>query len=169
MGQIRNKMKYDHTFHSSGGNASIGGSDLYESRHNDVRSPSMHHHHSGGAGLGANNGMNGSHQSHEQMNAMMSMFNPMMAAFIQQLASGIQPNSSQSVIDPNGHVNGASLGHHHAPPPWTNNDYSRNNTVNSTAGLASGVPNNGGYNSSGYNNGNAGSSSHSRFKGEKNF
>ncbi len=170
-------MKYDHSFHSGGGNGNAGGNDPYESRHNDVRSPSMHHHHHGGLvsgngnGLGSNNGigMNGNHQSHEQMNAMMSMFNPMMAAFIQQLTSGIQPNGgSQSIgLDPNGHVNGAgpALGHHHVQPPWNSNvnEYSR---TNGSTGLASGMPpgNISGYNSSNYNGNSGSGGSGSRFK-----
>ena len=188
MGQIRNKKIYDHSFHSGGSGNGLGGAganDLYESRHNDVRSPSMHHHHHGliggvGNGLGSNNGLGMNGQSHDQMNAMMSMFNPMMAAFIQQLASGIQPPNagSQSVLDPNNHVNGSNLGHHHAPPPWASNDYNRNTGANGSAGLVS-IPNNvGGYNSAGYNGNSGGGSgganggggsSHSRFKQEKNF
>lgn len=186
MGQIRNKKMYDHSFHSGGSGNGLG-ADLYESRHNDVRSPSMHHHHHGliggvGNGLGSNNGLGMNGQSHEQMNAMMSMFNPMMAAFIQQLASGIQPPNagSQSVLDPNSHVNGSGLGHHHAPPPWASNDYARSTGANGSAGLASMPANVGGYGSAGYN-GNAGGSGgggagvsgasggHSRFKQEKNF
>lgn len=90
----------------------------------------------------------------------------MMAAFIQQLTNGIQPNGSSPSVDPNGHVNGSgpALGHHHAPPPW-NSEYTRTNGVNGSAGLASGMPGNvSGYNSSGYNGNTGSGSSGSRFK-----
>jgi hypothetical protein len=113
-------MKYDHSMHAVGGGA---GNDLFESRHSDVRSPNMPHHHhphphghhSNGSGLnnvnnnnmnngmgmgaGSGGGSNNNNNNHDQMSAMMSMFNPMMAAFIQQLASQsniLPPNAIDS-------------------------------------------------------------------------
>lgn len=123
MNQIgRNKMKYDHSMQSVGGGGGGAGNDLFESRHSDVRSPNMPHHHhphshhsnanglnngglannmnmNNGMGAGGNNSNSGQNQHHDQMSAMMNMFNPMMAAFIQQLASQsniLPPNAIDS-------------------------------------------------------------------------
>lgn len=181
------KLKYEHHMHPGNGSES-----MYDSRHRDVRSPNMaphpppphHHHHHHVAGNGVSNmpGMatlntmsSGNHpqqqqhhhpQSHEQMSAMMNMFNPMMAAFIQQLANGMQPTSApQSGVEVahNGSaVSGAN--HHHAAPPWNQNEYVRNNGVNSAGSSAAlagainqAIPS--------YTN----SSQHSRFKGGEKF
>jgi RNA recognition motif-containing protein len=133
------RMKYDHAPHSFNEHSHHGGrhhqSPYDSTRHHDVRSPNMppvpvppppHHH-------GANNGPGAPPQSQnapngDQMNAMMNMFNPMMAAFLQQLAT--QSNLSQSPMDNSGPNNGPlgngpvlppPGGHHHhqgPPPPW---------------------------------------------------
>ena len=142
-GQLRNKMKYD-SYNS------LVGVDSYEPRH-DIRSPGIrhhHHHHS------ANNSLNGpnslgnvsqGHQTHDQMNAMMNMLNPMMAAFIQQLANGIQPPIPNI---------GMENGHSHILPVWQSNDYSRNNSSGSQ------------YTPSGYSNS---ETAHTQYKREKHF
>lgn len=109
-GPPRSKMnKHDHS-----------GNDLYDSR----RSPNMppHHHQQQHQQQMPQQSMNGSSgQNYDQMNAMMSMFNPMMAAFIQQLATqtNMVPSNSQS-IDNGGNV---GLGGHHQPgQQWSSNN-----------------------------------------------
>ena len=139
---------------------SHGAIDVYDTRPHDIRSPNMSHHHHHNSGQNTHHG----HQSHEQMSAMMNMFNPMLAAFMQQLASGMQPAASQS-IDPHGGAPPA-LSHHHTghPPPWaTPTDYSRSNPLNAPASINTGMPN--AYSTSnGYN----GSTQHNpRFKPDK--
>lgn len=179
----RSKSKYDsHSMHS--------GDSMYEGRHHEMRQSGAghhhHHHHShhGGSGAGSGAGLIGSgsggsgggghHQNIDSMSAMMNMFNPMMAAFIQQLANGIQPpNGSQSGgLD----VPAQGMGHHHGvPPPWAGPNeapYSRGggsggggNALNGPGGMNSGLPNSlSAYNASGYGGGPQHSS---RFKSEK--
>jgi hypothetical protein len=135
-GPPRNKMnKYDH--HSS--------NDLYDPM--TRRSPNMPPGHHG------SNGNSSSGQSYDQMNAMMSMFNPMMAAFIQQLA---QQTNSQPVEG--GHPsqwNGNSM--HHG------GDFSRNSNL--SAGMSNIVGGGGGYSqANGGSNGSNYTNSHSRYK-----
>lgn len=164
----RSKMKYDS---GHGGSHSI---DLYDTRQHDMRSSSSshhhHHHHSGGSqggggGSNANNGAttgsgshHGHHQQHDQMSAMMNMFNPMMAAFIQQLANGMQPTPAQSALDSHNGAPPTALSHHHAPPPpWgTPNDYApRSNSMNGPTALGTAIPSSygaaGGYGTSTHN------------------
>lgn len=163
MGHSRSK-KYDQ--HPSHSNTS---GDLYD-RHNDIRSPNMaphfnhhpsHHPLGGSNGLAGANGPANSFANNEQMSAMMNMFNPMMAAFIQQLASqsNILPPNAQSAMDAHSNTAAvmAALAHHPSsapsgvpPPPWTN-------------GTIPGGSSNGGQvgaGDPGYN---------SRFKSNKNF
>jgi RNA recognition motif-containing protein len=160
MGQLsnRSKMKYDHHSMHSGMN------DLYDGRHN-VRSPSHH-----GGGPGSNSGSNqGSNMggpngvsSHDpQMNPIMSIFNPMMAAFISQLTNGIQPsNQSQIEAAHNGAAAAAAAALGHGPiPPW--NDYSMSNQRNLASGMG------GGGSSGGGNYGGSSNSGPSRFKSDK--
>ena len=146
---------------------SHGTIDLYDTRQHDIRSPqnmpqSHHHHHHHNSTQGTHH----THQSHEQMSAMMNMFNPMIAAFMQQLASGMQPNAaSQSAIDAQAHVAPPALAHHHTghPPPWaTPTDYSRSNPLSTPTSLNNGIPN--AYSAaSGY----SGSQHNPRLKSEK--
>ena len=143
---------------------SHGNIDVYEARQHDIRSPNVaqsHHHHHHNSSQGAHH----PHQSHEQMSAMMNMFNPMIAAFMQQLASGMQPTPSQSIEAHNGAP--PTLSHHHTghPPPWaTPTDYSRSNPLAAPASLNAGMPNAYGT-ATGYS---GGSSQHNaRFKPDK--
>lgn len=159
--------------------------DMYD-RHNDLRSSNIPphfahhpgHHHNGQnmqlSGMNGSNSLGGSggggngFANNDQMSAMINMFNPMMAAFIQQLASqqNILPPNAQSAMD--AHNNNAAaamaaLAHHPSsaptgvpPPPW-----------NSGNGQ---IPNNGGMPLSGLNSsGSGGGGYNPRFKGEKNF
>ena len=85
--------------------------------------------------------------NNDQMAAMMNMFNPMMAAFIQQLASqsNIVPQNNQGGIDPHNSNAAviAALGHHPnnvptgvPPPPWTSaNAPMQANPMNQSIGL----------------------------------
>jgi TAR DNA-binding protein 43 len=178
MGQMRKKYDNHHNHHPPPPHHHHHHhNDLYESRHNDVRSPNMppppppppaQHHNGNGAGM-----MSGSNgiAPNDQMNAMMNMFNPMMAAFIQQLASQTMPPNSQD-----GGSNGAAAaaaavasmtGHHGHPPPPP--QWSGSNGPDFRNG-GSGGPNanGGGYgNQSGGNYSNGHSLPHSRFKSNK--
>ena len=141
VGQIRNKM-----------NKFENNESLYDGpRHNDVRSPNMApgpvgNSNAGGAG------------SNDQMSAMMNMFNPMMAAFIQQLASGagIQGNGAE----PNGvgpvSAPGVGGGGMHQSASW-----SHGGGPGAFGGQGGGGGQNGGGGGGNFQNG--------RFKGEKNF
>jgi RNA recognition motif-containing protein len=109
---------------------SMNSIDMYDRHHSH-----QHHHRNGPAPPPPG-------PSGDQMNAMMNMFNPMMAAFIQQLANGIQPSAQ-----------GSQSPSHHAPvppPPWpTQNDYNQRNTgpigppSHTGAHYSSGFPSNG--------------------------
>ena len=122
---------------------------LYDpSRHNDVRSPNMP------PGPVGNNSQGGA-GSNDQMNAMMNMFNPMMAAFIQQLASGIQPNGAEpNGVGPVSAPGGGGGGSMHPSASWNH------------GGGNSGP---GGYGNQGGGGGFQNGTGVGRFKSEKNF
>ena len=164
---------YDHSHHNSPGNNSASvyrgsrsgggpprskvnkqdhlGSDLYDSRRSPNMTPhqnhhSRHHHQQQQQHQQPQQNMNGSSgQNYDQMNAMMSMFNPMMAAFIQQLAT--QTNMMPSNTQPIENGGNLGLGGHHQPgQQWNSNNPNAGAVYN---------PANGGSN---YSN------SHSRYK-----
>ncbi|CAF0983752.1 unnamed protein product [Brachionus calyciflorus] len=101
-------------------------SDVYD-RRNDIRSPNLGCHFSqqrnSGIALNASNNLpnNNLFSNSDQMAVMMNMFNPMMAAFIQQLASqsNIMPQNAQNNMDPHNSSAAviAALGHHHNSVP----------------------------------------------------
>lgn len=114
---------------------SMNSIDMYDRHHGSHHHHHHHSHHRNGPPAPPPG------PSGDQMNAMMNMFNPMMAAFIQQLANGIQPTGQ-----------GSQSPSHHAPvpPPWpTPNDYNQRNAgpigppTNSGAPYSSGFPANG--------------------------
>ena len=143
-------------------------SDLYD-QGLPRRSPNMPPHQNGGGGSGNGGGPGG--QNFEQMNAMMSMFNPMMAAFIQQLATqtNIMPPNGQSNLDQNGNPGLGGGGHHqwsNNPNPHHGGDFSRNSAGSMAVG-AGGMPNlggGGGYNQTSGSGHSGYSNSHSRYK-----
>ena len=113
-------------------------------------------------------GYNQSHQpnaigQNEAMSMMSNMFNPMMAAFIQQLAT--QTQSMQSQQSPNGSVpysaptmidsSSTNIGNVPVPsqPQWNHHTHHHQSSIGMNTGF----------------NGNAGQQHHTRYKGDKKF
>lgn len=95
--------------------------DSYD-RRNEIRSPNVSSNFSNNSNSAMNSISNKNFGNKDQLSAMMNMFNPMMAAFIQQLAtqSNMMPQAQMDIHKKN-------PSHHHNPmssgvpaPIWTN-------------------------------------------------